>query len=429
MKKQVVLALMLALGLGVQAQGDTTASITKKIEIQIEENTLSWNADKTKMGDLATMIGFATTEVTKLQTKHKAIVAKIEALRAEGKISEEEADRLLDKAEDSHEASMDTFEMIMENWGESYAAKWESWAEEYEANMEDWESKMEAGDSVPPSPPMPPMPPILGMDEEEDKKEIVISKDGIVIKDGENEEIIDIEEEVESKVDLGKFFEDGERKKSKKIDRTEDYFDIALGFNQQLEDGQFLIEDKAGELDFWRSTSFNLGFGWKSRIGNPYSKVYLKYGLDFSWHNFRLNNSEFLTLDANNGAMFDTTSLATASFDKSKYHIAYFNIPVMLQLDFSEPGDRDEAFTLGVGGYAGIRLLAKTELEYSTAQYRRVEETRYDDFGTEQFRYGLMAQVGFDSFKITASYDLNEFFRPNRGPNYNMANITLGFTL
>ena len=44
MKKQVVLALMLALGLGVQAQGDTTASITKKIEIQIEENTLSWNA-------------------------------------------------------------------------------------------------------------------------------------------------------------------------------------------------------------------------------------------------------------------------------------------------------------------------------------------------------------------------------------------------
>lgn len=425
MKKQVVLALMLALGLGAQAQGDTTASITKKIEIQIEENTLSWNADKTKMGDLATMIGFATTEVTKLQTKHKAIVAKIEALRAEGKISEEEADRLLDKAEDSHEASMDTFEMIMENWGESYAAKWESWAEEYEANMEDWESKMEAGDSVPPSPPMPP---ILGMDEEEDKKEIVISKDGIVIKDGENEKIFDIEEEVDSKVDLGKLFEDLERMKSKKIDRTEDYLDIALGFNQQLEDGQFLIEDKAGELYFWRSTSFNLGLGWKTRIGNPYSKVYLKYGLDFSWHNFRLNGTEILNV-GDDGAFFDTATYPGLSFEKNKYHIAYFNIPLMLQLDFSEPGDRDEAFTLGVGGYAGIRLLAKTELEYSTAQYRRVEEKRYDDFGTEQFRYGLMAQVGFDSFKITASYDLNEFFRPNRGPNYNMANITLGFTL
>jgi hypothetical protein len=98
-------------------------------------------------------------------------------------------------------------------------------------------------------------------------------------------------------------------------------------------------------------------------------------------------------------------------------------------LDFSEAGDRDEAFTFGLGGYAGIRLLAKTETEYNTAQYERVEVKVYDDFFTQQFRYGVMTQIGFDSFKITASYDLNEFFRSNKGPAYNMVNIGIGWTL
>ena len=102
----------------------------------------------------------------------------------------------------------------------------------------------------------------------------------------------------------------------------------------------------------------------------------------------------------------------------------------MLQFDFSEAGDRDEAFTIGVGGYGGVRLMAKRELEYSPPVYRKVEEKAYDDFFTNQFRYGLMAQVGYKSFKVTASYDMNEFFRDNKGPGaYNMMNVTLGFSL
>ncbi len=434
MKKQVVLALLLAFGFSTFAQTDSTAK--RKIEIQIEENTLSFDAEKDmSQGDLSAMIGFATTQASKLQANHKRILSAIAKLESDGKISSEEAEELRERSNENLEENMERFEGIMEQWGESYGERMEAWGEELETRMEAWaeefEASMENTDSagtpnIPPVPPIPPMPDMPGMDGK--KKKIIISKEGVVIKDGDNEtDDIDIEIN-EEKFNTKELFKELAEKKTKKIKRTEDYLDIALGFNQQLEDGQFLIEDVAGELEFWKSTSFNLGFGWKTRLGSPYSKAYFKYGLDFSWHNFRLSGPGVLNSD-NNGSFFDTLNVSNV-YEKNKYHIAYFNIPVMLQLDFSDAGDRDEKFTLGVGGYGGVRLLAKRELEYSTPNFESIEEKAYDDFFTNQFRYGVMAQVGFGSFKITASYDLNEFFRPNKGPgSYNMANVTLGFTL
>lgn len=435
MKKQVIMALAFVLGgFAIQAQSDTNAR--RSLEVQIEENSITFDPGEKDLSqaDLATMIGFATREVGKMQAKQQQIMAKIDKLEAEGKLSEEEADELRDKAEDNFEEGMDHFEEVMESWGEAYGQRMESWAEEFAAGMESWGEQVERGlenDSTmsipPPPPPVPPLP--NRPDEDNDsteadpvKKRIVISKDGVILKDKDSE----VEDE-ETELNFGDLFDEGKRKKSKKINRTESYFDIGFAFNQNLEDGQFLVEDIPGQLNFWESTSFNLGYGGKSRIGNPYSKFYVKYGVDFSWHNFHLDGNEVLS---NNGtsAVFDTLGGALG-FEENKYHIAYFNLPVMFQLDFSDAGKRDEAFTFGIGGYAGIRLLAKTEVEYNTAQYNEVEMEVKDDFFTNQFRYGVMTQIGFDSFKITASYDLNEFFRSNKGPAYNMVNVGIGWTL
>lgn len=429
MKKSVLLALMVAFGLGLSAQTDTT--MRKKIEIQIEENTLSFDANEDmSQKDLASMIGFATQQVAKLQANHQRIIQRIEAQREAGKLSDEEADELLDKAEESFDASMETFEDLMENWGEAYGERMEAWAERYEESMEAWAEEMEAqeGDSAvmhkaPPMPPMPPMPEAAPQDS--GKKKIIISKKGVII--GDEEIIIEEEEDEDVEFDARDFFNRGEKSKSKSISRTEDYFDIGFGFNQQLEDGQYLVENGPGVLDFWNSSSFNMGIGYKTRLGNPYSKWYFKYGIDFSWHTFALNDDNILETDADSS--FYSTNGPATSYDKNEYGIAYFNIPLMLQLDFSEAGDRDESWTVGVGGYGGIRLRAKRELEYSTNVYKNVEQDVRDDFFTNQFRYGLMAQVGYGAFKVTASYDLNEFFQANKGPDtYNMLNVGIGFT-
>lgn len=435
MKKPLILALTLAfIGFGAQAQNDSNAR--RSVEIQIEANTITFDADDSKLdkGDLATMIGFATQEVGKMQVKQQRILAKIDQLEAQGKLSEEEADELRDKAEDNFEEGMEHFEEVMEQWGEAYGERMEKWAEKFAQGMESWGEEMELSlendstmSSTPPVPPVPPLPNMSGESNDSTevfpvKKKIVISKEGVILRDNEDNE----EEVSEMEFEFKDLFDQGKRKKSKKIKRTGDYFDIGIGFNQQLEDRRYLVEDIAGQLDFWESISFNIGYGAKTRIGNPYSKVYVKYGVDFSWHNFHLKGNEMLTNDGS-AATFEIAP-DILGFKENKYYIAYFNIPVMLQLDFSEAGEHNDSFTFGLGGYAGIRLLAKTEAEYNNAQYERVEVKVYDDFFTQQFRYGVMTQIGFDSFQVTTSFDLNEFFRVNKGPAYNMVNLSIGWT-
>ncbi|MDZ7845555.1 MAG: outer membrane beta-barrel protein [Owenweeksia sp.] len=119
----------------------------------------------------------------------------------------------------------------------------------------------------------------------------------------------------------------------------------------------------------------------------------------------------------------------TRQFTKSKYKIAYADVPVMLQLDFSEPGERDESFTIGAGGYAGVRMSASVKQKYSSDIYQDAKEKRKDSFFTNQFRYGLMGQIGFGSFKITTRYDLNSYFQEGKGPNYQIGQVSIGWTL
>jgi hypothetical protein len=50
-------------------------------------------------------------------------------------------------------------------------------------------------------------------------------------------------------------------------------------------------------------------------------------------------------------------------------------------------------------------------------------------FFLNDFKYGVMAQVGIGNFRITGEYDLNNFFRENRGAIYNRAAVTIGWEL
>lgn len=441
---------MLTMGFGLMASPVFAQPDDQKkkedVEVQIDGNKVTIEAEDLEglsAVDLNTIIREATRQVSKIQRQQQALLASVERQLANGEITEEEAEEMRDKINERTEENMDMIGELMEAWGESYEEQMEAWGEEYAARMEAWEAEMEArtkkdgsAATMPPLPPVPPMPPASQGGKKGQK--IIINEDGIVIKKGENGEepfawkFNEDEDESEDGYDEeeDEIIIDGDySEKKKSIDRTEGYLSINLGFNQQLEGGTDFINNGPEELDFWRSREFNIGFGGKTRIGSPYSKLYVLYGAEFSWHGFRLSNNNLLMQNEDSAYIgMDMDTIGNRTIDRSSYHIAYFNIPLMLQLDFSKLGETDESFTLGVGGYAGVRLGAKRKLEFNSPAYDDGEERIKDDFLTEQFRYGLMAQVGWDSFKITAKYDLNNFFKENAGPDYQMASVTLGFT-
>lgn len=445
MKKSIIAGVLACLvAIPAMAQpGDKEKNKNKEeVEVEIDGSKVTIKAEDLEglsTVDLNTIVREVTKRAVKIQQQQRELLAQVDKQEANGDITEEQADEMRDMINERTEESMEMIGELMEAWGESYEARMETWEDQYEAEMEAWEAEVEARAKkggafvMPPLPPMPPMPPMAEGESSKKGQKIIINEDGIIIRRGEDGEepfALRFEEDDDDQdIDIDEDYEDNGSERKRKIDRTNGYLDINWGFNQQLANGTDFITTGDDELNFFNSTEFNLGFGGKTRIGSPYSKLYIRYGAEFSWHRFRLFPNNILMQDAANERVVIAEDTMMRNIEKSSYHIAYFNVPVMLQLDFSEVGDIDESFTLGVGGYAGVRLGAKRKLDYSTPVIESAEERAKDEFYTQQIRYGVMAQVGFDAFKITAKYDLNEFFKENAGPTYQMASITIGFTL
>lgn len=389
--KKLLLAAAVFAALAVQAQKKDT------LEIKIGQSVITILSDDMKdvaSTDLNKLIKDATEGSQAIAEKHEARMAEIQRRQDAGEITPEQAEEEREKATQEMEAEMEAFEARIEAqseaveaemealgaeweaWGEAYGAQWEAWAEQ-------WESRAE-GDSAAPVPPMPPMPPVPG----KDYSDKVIGK-----------------------------------KTKRKPKRTDTYVDFHWGLNQWVNPNGELSGGNA-ELQTWKSDMWEFGMGGKTRLGGEKSPVYLKWGGSFTWHDFRLKGDRMIEKTQLNGVQFLDTNF---SISKSQLNVTYLNIPLMLQLDFSKHG-RDEGFTLGVGGYAGVRIHTDRELEYNDFAGDQVEVEQENNFYANNWRYGLTGQIGYGSFKITANYDLNTFFQNNKGPDYQLASITLGFT-
>jgi hypothetical protein len=444
MKKLIYSAFTFLVASGVAlAQPNTSAQ--DSVEIEVSGNTIILEADDLQSlseVDLNKMISEVVGKSLKIQKQQNEMLARVDKQEKAGEITAEQAEEMREAINDRTEESLEVMGELMETWGEAYAERWEAWAEAYETKMEAWEEQIEAQEdglgTIPPFPALPPIPdaPAEGdlfddgdAQPKEKKQKIVISEDGITIEEGEEGDrpfALDFKGNSDNDG-----WDDDNDIDIDEIDRSETYFDIHFGFNQLLEDGQYQVTDGSAEQEFWNSTTFELGMGGKTRLGSPYSKIYLKWGGEFSWHNYRLRGDNILVKQETpeQGAAFVNDS--ANSYAKSKFEIVYFNIPLMLQLDLSELGNIEDSFTFGIGGYGGVRLTSRRQREFNDFEGSRVETIEKNDFFTNPFRYGVMTQIGWESWKITAKYDLSTFFQADRdlGMDMQAVSVTIGLTL
>lgn len=388
--------------------------------------------------DLNNLITEATKMAMTIQKQHEELTAQVDQQLAQGEISEAAAAERKDLINERTEESMELVGEVLENWGERYEERMEVWEEEFETSIEAWEDEVEAraarGDySFPPLPPIPAVPStgtkVIVETEGDSTRVVIIDENGIRIQQGEDgEEPFALRWE-EGDDDNTFYFDDDEGNNHEhKVSATEGYGDIHFGFVQMLTGGTDFITSGDEELNFFRSNEFSIGFGGKTRIGNVSSPLYVKYGLEISWYDFVFRNSSTYIQKDSAETTIGPDMSGTIRPSKSKYKTVYWNVPVMLQLDFSEGNARDEGFTLGVGGYVGIRGSFKRKMTFSSDVVSDAKEVLKDPFFSNQYRYGVMGQIGFGSFKITSKYDLNSFFQDGNGPDYQMASLTIGYT-
>lgn len=372
------------------------------LQFNVDGSTITIQTDdlnKLMMMDINKIVQEAMSGTESILAEQDRDLKEIDERLKNGEITEEEAEVERDEVFERTEARMDALGERMDAMGEemdarmeTYSEQWERWGEEYGEQWERWAERWEdEADSngtaeAPAMPPMPPlMPPMPGVEDPDTDH-------------------------------------DHSKKKKRKKPRTETVIDIHYGMNNWL-NGSGQLSGGAAELETWKSDVFELGMSGKTRIGAQNSPLYFKWGGSFTWHDFRLKGDRLVEKGPDAVAFVDTA----LSISKSQLEVAYFNIPLMLQLDFSKKG-MDNGFTLGVGGYGGVRLGTHRELRYNDLSGDKVKVEQRNNFFMNDFRYGLMGQIGYGSFKVTAQYDLNTLFKENKGPDYQLASVSIGFT-
>ena len=207
-------------------------------------------------------------------------------------------------------------------------------------------------------------------------------------------------------------------------DRTNNQGVIALGVNNVMTNGKLSSDFKT-----WQSNFIEYGHSWKYRLSKNFSPFYIKYGASLLFNNLKAKENQYFVKPGNQ------TNLAThtKNLKESRLKNVQLIFPVHFQIDFSKPHYVDgiktyeyshrESFRIGLGGYAGFRLLSRQILKYEENGIL-IKEKSNDNYNLNNFTYGLSAYLGYRSTAFYVKYDLNTLFK-----NGNGRGVSLGLRL
>ena len=216
--------------------------------------------------------------------------------------------------------------------------------------------------------------------------------------------------------------------KDYKAQKTHNYGEIYFGWNNwRNSNGTATIvegDNTTTELDGWPSTTWGFGFGGDTQLGT--GKFSVRYGLQFNWHYFRLKGNTVITKDtATNGTIFEPAK--EGNFKKSVYRIIYMDVPVMFHY-YSKPRGEYGGLSLGVGGYGGVRIGSSHKAVYDDVFNDKAKDVLHNNYFSNPFRYGVMAQIGYGSFRLTGKMDMSFLFDQSKiTPDYKIGTLTLGW--
>lgn len=272
----------------------------------------------------------------------------------------------------------------------------------------------------------------LDLAKDEESGELTIVE--IKRKDGTSKQVVKVSEDgTETEVYIGGMrllvdetgantkvrFEPGLRRRDDPPFRT--YFNLDLGINNYLEDGKFPTSDKPYAVKGWGS--WNVGLNWMAaqRLSKGF---YWDFGLGLQFYNFKFENRDYQAVRGDQS--IDFIQRTGVDGFKSKLSASYITAMTMLELDFGKMKDNGKrGVRIAAGPYAGYRLGGQSKYVYrelgGSGRHKDKQDT---GLYLQNFRYGIRGELGIGRVKFFTTYDLNNLFQDNKGPELNP--ITFG---
>ncbi|MEM9142318.1 MAG: hypothetical protein AAGA86_04975 [Bacteroidota bacterium] len=230
------------------------------------------------------------------------------------------------------------------------------------------------------------------------------SKDRVGTAELDYDKTVNLEERVES--DVGKIYSP----------TTVDLV-FALGLNNTVWEGISWERDIEEEADylFYSSRFWELGFTLKTPLEEK-NRIRLKYGLSYQLNELEPSGNRYFSQTEGLVQLQDFPGILLGS--RFVAHNIVFPIHLELGPTRLKSGAKggyystSNRFKIGFGGYLGLNLTSRQELEYPVI-LRRQRFTRLeviDDFPVNREVYGISAYIGFGAFSLYGKYDLNAIF-------------------
>ncbi|SEP77655.1 porin family protein [Flavobacterium urocaniciphilum] len=217
----------------------------------------------------------------------------------------------------------------------------------------------------------------------------------------------------------------GAKKDSLKSEnRTTSQFVFAVGYNNLVTDGAVANS----EFKYNRSSFFEWGITWNTRLSKNSNLMHFKYGLGFQYNMLQASENRVLA-DVDNQTVlvpFFTDLRPNRTYFKN----VYFVVPMHLEFDFSKTKMDGEnkifkshrGARFGIGGFVGVNTNSKQFIAYRQDGYK-ITERQKGDFNVNDFTYGLSTYIGYKQTSLYLKYDLNPIFKNNP---IDQNNISLG---
>lgn len=212
---------------------------------------------------------------------------------------------------------------------------------------------------------------------------------------------------------------------NKSENRTTSQFVFAVGFNNLVTDGAVANS----QFGYGRSSFYEWGLTWNTRLSNNSNLLHLKYGVGFMYNNLHVTDNRVF-VDNKNGQTELVTYPIALKENRTYFKNVYFVVPMHLEFDFSKTSTVDDkkvfkshrGARFGLGGFVGVNTNSKQFIEYKIDGYKFSEKQK-GDFNVNDYTYGLSAYVGYKQTSLYLKYDLNPMFKNNP---VDQNNISLG---
>ena len=173
--------------------------------------------------------------------------------------------------------------------------------------------------------------------------------------------------------------------------------------------------------DYGKSWFVDLNF---IEYGLPIVKKYwhLVTGMGFQFNNYVIEKDHILKP---NTEYLEASLDTTVNYKKNKLTDVYFQIPLLFQFD-TKKIKKNNTFHVLFGVVGGVRVSSWSKQKYEFNDSKSERRT-WDDFNLAPFRWSAMVKLGYGPVNLFATYQLNQMFQPNHGPQ--LYPFTVGVTL